>query len=197
MTILRTAALYAALAAGLLGLSGCANQQVPAEQALAGIEKSLEGSGEQLKKYLPERYEAIVAKVEGLRSSLAQSEYRKVVKEAPAVVEELRRAVADAAISRAEARIAVEAEWNDLIKVVPGMITAADERLAKLAGRPPEGTDREAFQQVVARYQEARTAWGEAASSIETSTFEATVANSRNLKAVFAETLAALGVPAS
>ncbi len=197
MTILRTAALYAVLAAGLLGLSGCASQQVPAEQALAGIEKSLEGSGEQLKKYLPERYEAIVAQVEGLRASLAQAEYGKVVDEAPAVVDELRRAVADAAISRAEARIAIEAEWNELIKVVPGMITAADERLVKLAGRPPQGMDREAFRQVVARYQEARTAWGEAATTVETSTFEATVARSRDLKAVFAETLAALGVPTS
>ena len=57
MKFTRSAVLLAVLAFGLVGMAGCANQKEPAEQAMAGIEKSLEGSGAQLQKYLPERYE--------------------------------------------------------------------------------------------------------------------------------------------
>lgn len=197
MTVLRIAALCAALSLAMPGLSGCASQQAPAEQALAGIEKTLEGSGEQVQKFLPEKYEAIVAKVEGLRANLAAGEYRKVVNGAPAVVDELRRAVADAAVRRAQVRLEIEAEWDELVKSVPAMIAATDKRIAGLAGRPPQGMDKAGFKEVVARYETARNGWGEVATTISTANFDATVATARGLKVSLAEIMAALGVQAS
>ncbi|MBM5812811.1 MAG: hypothetical protein FJ191_12760 [Gammaproteobacteria bacterium] len=193
----RCAARGAVLVVGLLGLAGCASQQEPAEQALAGIEKTLAGSGEQLQKYLPEKHAAIVGRVAELRDALQQGEYARVVRQAPAVVDELRRAVADAAIARAEGRIAIEDEWRELSKAIPGMITATDQRLAALAGRPPQGMERAVFRELVAKYEAARSDWGKAATSIDTKNFENTVVAARGLKATITEAMAALGVPAS
>ncbi len=197
MKMFRCAAGSAALVAALLGLAGCASQQEPAEQALAGIEKTLAGSGEQLQKYLPEKHAAIMARVEELQAALTQGEYGKVVKQAPAIVDELRRAVADAAIARAEVRIAIENEWKELSAAIPGMITATDQRITALAGRPPQGMERAAFQELLAKYETARNDWGKAATSIDAKNFEATVVTTRGLKATITEAMAALGVPAS
>lgn len=197
MKTFHRAACSALLAVALLGLAGCASQQEPAEQALAGIEKTLAGSGEQLQKYLPEKHAAIIARVEELRAAVTQGEFGKVVKQAPAIVDELRRAVADAAIARAEARIAIENEWKDLSTAIPGMITATDQRIAALAGRPPQGMERAAFQELLAKYETARSDWGKAATSVDARNFEATVIAARGLKATITEAMAALGMPAS
>ena len=94
----KSVVVLSALAIGLLlGLAGCANQKEPAEQALAGIEKTLEESGAQIQKYLPERYAEIMPELTSLRDSFAQEKYGDVVTEAPAIAEELRRLVADSA----------------------------------------------------------------------------------------------------
>src|SRR5262245_33964173 len=113
-------------AAALLAVAGCASQKEPAEQALAGIEKTIAESGAQVQKYLPDRYAEIAAKVAELKGQLDNKEYGDVVSGAPAVVDELRRAVADSAIQRAQARVAMEGEWADLVQKMPTMIEAVD-----------------------------------------------------------------------
>ncbi len=144
MKFTRSAVLLVTLAAGLLGLAGCASQKEPAEQALAAIEKTLEGSGAQIQKYLPEKYEEISAGVATLRESFAQEKYGDVVSEAPAIADALRRAVADSQIRRAQMRVELETEWDDLIKTMPAMIAAVDKKISTQGSRPPKGMDRDA-----------------------------------------------------
>ncbi|MDH4259041.1 MAG: hypothetical protein OEW16_01935 [Gammaproteobacteria bacterium] len=197
MKFTQSAILFAALAVGLLGLAGCANQKEPAEQALAGIEKTLEGSGAQLQKYLPERYEEINASVAALRENLAQEKYGDVVSEAPAVVDALRRAVADSQIRRAQIKVELESEWADLVKTMPAMLAAVDKKIIAQHGRPPEGMDRDAYKAVVASYDAARADWSKAAGSIDAASFETAVLTAREARTAIAGVMDTLGIKGS
>lgn len=187
----------ALIAAAAIGLAGCASQKEPAEQALAAIEKTLEGSGAQVQKYLPERYQEIEAKVKALRDALAQENYGDVVADAPAVTDLLRKAVADSAIRRAQLRVEMEAEWAELVKTMPGMIKAMDRKIAVQGGRPPAGLDQAGWKAMIDSYDATREAWGKAAAEISAANFEDTVLAARDAKAKIAGMMDTLGVKAS
>lgn len=187
----------AALAAVILGLSGCGSQQQPAEQAMAAIEKTLADSGAQLQKYLPERYEAIDARVKALREAMTQEQFGQVVADAKGVTDELRRAVADAMIERAKTRAALETEWTALIESLPAMIAAVDKKLAVQGSRPPKGMDKDAWKSLVESYDAARESWSKAAAEMTTANFEATVLAGRDAKAKIAGIMDTLGLQAS
>jgi len=187
----------AALAAAVLGLAACASQKEPAEQAMAAIEKTLADSGAQVQKYLPERYQAIDADVQSLRDAIAQEKFGQVVKDAPGITDELRRAVADAMIARAKARAAMETEWTALIESMPKMISAVDKKLAVQGSRPPKGMDRDAWKELVQSYDTARDAWGKAAAEMTSANFEATVLAARDASTKIAGIMETLGLKAS
>lgn len=197
MMITKSAVTMVALGMAALGLASCASQKEPAEQALAGIETTLEKSGAQLQKYLPERYEEISGKVAALRESLAKEKYRNVVAGAPSVADELRRAVADSAIRRAQLKVEMEDEWAELVKTMPAMIEAVDKKLAAQRGRPLKGMDRDAYKALVATYDAARDSWGKVSESIDSANFEATVVAAREAKTAIAGVMDALGIKAS
>lgn len=189
--------MLALLAVAAVALSGCAGQKEPAEQALAAIEKTMEQSGPQVQRYLPERYQEIEAKVQALRDAAAQENYGDVVSEAPAVTDLLRRAVADSAIRRAQLRVELEAEWTDLINTMPAMIAAMDKKIAVQGSRPPKGMDRDAWKAAVADYDASRDAWSKAAAEMTTANFEDTVLAGRAAKEKIAAMMETLGVKAS
>ena len=194
MMFTRNAVTLAALAVGLLGLAGCASQKEPAEQALAGIEKTLEGSGAQLQKYLPERYEEISASIAALRESLAQEKYGDVVSGAPAVVDALRRAVADSQIRRAQVKVELESVWADLVNTMPAMLAEVDKKIAAQRGRPPKGMDRDAYKALVETYDAARASWSKAAETIDAASFESSVNTAREARTAIAGVMDKLGM---
>ncbi len=194
MRIIQSVVAVAALTAGLMGLAGCASQKEPAEQAMAAIEKSLEGSGAMLQKYLPERYEEINAKVVALREDLTQEKFGDVVSGAPAVADALRRAVADGQIRKAQVKVEMETAWDDLVKTMPAMVTDVDKKISSQGGRPPKGMDRDAYKALVAGYDAARASWSKAAESIDASNFESTVATAREARTAIADVMDKLGM---
>lgn len=187
----------AALAAAILGLAGCGSQKEPAEQAMAAIDKTLADSGAQVQKYLPERYEAIDARIKSLRDAMTQEQFGQVVADAAGVTDELRRAVADAMIERAKTRAAMETEWTALIESMPGMIAAVDKKLAIQGSRPPQGMDKDGWKALVESYDAARESWGKAAAEMTTANFEATVLAGREAKTKIAGIMETLGLKAS
>lgn len=187
----------AALAAAILGLAGCGSQKEPAEQAMAAIEKTLADSGAQVQKYLPERYEAIDARIKALRDAMAQEQFGQVVTDAAGVTDELRRAVADAMIERAKTRAAMETEWTVLIETMPAMVAAVDKKIAVQGSKPPKGMDKDAWKALVESYDAARESWGKAAAEMTTANFEATVLAAREAKAKIAGIMDTLGLKAS
>ena len=187
----------AALAAAFLGLAGCGSQKEPAEQAMAAIDKALADSGAQVQKYLPERYEAIDARIKALRDAMTQEQFGQVVTDAAGVTDELRRAVADAMIERAKTRAAMETEWTALIESMPGMIAAVDKKLAVQGSKPPKGMDKDGWKALVESYDAARESWGKAAAEMTTANFEATVLAGREAKTKIAGIMETLGLKAS
>ena len=187
----------AALAAAVLGLAGCGSQKEPAEQAMAAIDKALADSGAQVQKYLPERYEAIDARIKALRDAMAQEQFGQVVSDAAGVTDELRRAVADAMIERAKTRAAMESEWTALIETMPAMVAAVDKKIAVQGSKPPKGMDKDAWKALVESYDAARESWGKAAAEMTTANFEATVLAGREAKTKIAGIMETLGLKAS
>jgi hypothetical protein len=198
MKFTRSAEMLSALVVGLvLGLAGCASQKEPAEQAVAAIEKSLEGSGAMLQKYAPERYEEISASVTALREKLAKEDYGDVVAETPAVVDALRKAVGESQIQKAKAQVEMETEWETLVKTMPAMLAAVDKKISSQAGRPPAGMDRDAYKALVATYDAARASWSKAAESIDAANFESTVATAREARTAISGVMDTLGMKGS
>ena len=132
----------AALAAFMLGLAACASQKEPAEAALAAVETKFKEMGAEIQKYLPERYAEVEARIASLRESVASQDYGDVVAGATAAQDDIKRAVADARIKRAQTLIEMESEWNELIKSMPPMIASMDKKISAQRGRPPQGHDR-------------------------------------------------------
>lgn len=187
----------AALAAVLLGLAACASQKEPAEAALAALETKFKETGAEIQKYLPERYAEVEASIASLRESVAAQDFGDVVAGAAAAEDNLRRAVADARIKRAQVLVEMESEWAELTKSVPEMIAAMDKKITAQRGRPPQGMTAEAWKQTIAEYDAARDAWSRAAAEMTSQTFEATVLAARDAKAKIAAIMDSLGAKAS
>ena len=150
-----------------------------------------------LQKYLPERYAEVEARLAALRESVASQDYRDVVAGATAAQDDIKRAVADARIKRAQVLIEMEGEWNDMVKTMPAMISAMDRKISSQRGRPPKGMTADAWKQTIAEYDSARDAWSKAAAEMTSQTFEATVLAARDAKAKIVEIMDKLEVKAS
>ena len=187
----------AALAALLLGLAACASQKEPAEAALAAAETKFKEMGAEIQKYLPERYAEVEARLAALRESVASQDYRDVVAGATAAQDDIKRAVADARIKRAQVLIEMEGEWNDMVKTMPAMVAAMDKKISSQRGRPPKGMTADAWKQTIADYDAARNAWSKAAAEMTSQTFEATVLAARDAKAKITAIMDSLAVKAS
>jgi hypothetical protein len=197
MTRIHKAFLTAALAALCLGLTACASQKEPAEQALAALETKFSDAGAEVRQYLPERYAELEKSVAGLRDSLAAKDYGDVVKGAAAAQDALKHAIADARVARAQGLAALDTEWDDLVKTMPGMISAMDKKISSQRGRAPKGMSGAEWKQTIADYDAARDAWGKAASEMTRATFEASVTAAREAKAKIAAIMEKLDVKAS
>jgi hypothetical protein len=187
----------AALAVVMLGLAACASQKEPAEAALAAVEAKFKETGAEVQKYLPERYAEVEASIASLREAVAGQEYGDVVAGAAKATDDLKRAVADARIKRAQVLVEMESEWAELIKSMPAMIAAMDKKITAQRGRPPQGMTADAWKQTIADYDAARDAWSKAAGEMTSQTFEATVLAARDAKAKIAAIMDSLAVKAS
>lgn len=187
----------AAALAALLGLAACASQKEPAEAALAAAEAKFKETGAEIQKYLPERYTEVEATLAGLRDAVAKQDYGDVVDGAAAAQDAIKRAVADARIKHAQDLLAMEAEWNDMVKSMPAMISAMDKKISSQRGRPPQGLTADAWKQTIADYDAARDAWSKAAAEMTSQTFEATVLAARDAKAKITAIMDSLAVKAS
>jgi len=186
-----------ALVVALLGLAACASQKEPAEAALAEIEAKFQQSGAEIQKYLPERYAEVESRIASLRESNASQDYGDVIAGASAATDDLKRAVADSRIRRAQVLVEMEGEWTELSKSMPAMIAQMDKKISAQRGWAPQGMTADAWKQTIAEYDAARDAWSRAATEMSNKTFEATVVAARDAKAKIVAIMESLGVKAT
>jgi len=187
----------AALAALCLGVAACASQKEPAEQAFAAVESKFKESGAEIQKYLPERYAEIETSVASLRDSMSNEDYSDVVAGAGQVQADLKRAIGESRVKRAQVQVEMETEWAEMSKSVPAMIDAMDKKITAQRGKPPKDMTREAWKQTIADYDAARDAWSKAAAEMTRANFEATVLAARDAKAKIAAIMESLDVKSS
>lgn len=187
----------AALAALCLGVAACASQKEPAEQALAAVEAKFKESGAEIQKYLPERYAEIETSVASLRDSMSNEDYSDVVAGAGQVQADLKRAIGESRVKRAQVQVEMETEWAEMSKSVPAMIDAMDKKITAQRGKPPKDMTREAWKQTIADYDAARDAWSKGAAEMTRANFEATVLAARDAKAKIAAIMESLDVKSS
>lgn len=190
-------AALATLAAAVLGLAACGSQKEPAEQALAAVEKTFAESGAEIQKYLPERHAELTASIEALRASMSNEDFGDVVAGAATVKDDLKRAVADSRIRRAQMLVEMEAEWEELTKTMPAMIDAMDRKISSQRGRPPKGMAKDAWKATIDEYDAARDAWSKSVTEMSTATFESSVLAARDAKEKIAGIMDTLGVKAT
>ncbi len=188
----------AALAAVLLGLAACASQKEPAEAALADTRDEVQGRpAPRSRSTCPSATPKWSQRIAALRESVASQDYGDVVAGASAATDDLKRAVADARIRRAQVLVEMEAEWTELSKSMPAMIAAMDKKISAQRGRAPKGMTADAWKQTIADYDAARDAWSRAAAEMSNKTFEATVLAARDAKAKIVAIMESLGVKAT
>lgn len=198
MIMNRIASIALVVVVAIAGLAGCASHKEPAEQAVANIEKSLQGAAATAEKYLPEQYATVAASVEGLRQNLAAEDYGAVVAAAPGVADQVRKLIADSAIRKAQVKVEMENEWVELVKTMPADIGAVDTRILRMSGgRLPAGMSRDAFKEKVAEFDAAKATWGRAAEAGNAGDLETAVTLSREAKATIDGVKEAFGMSAS
>jgi len=188
----------AAVALVSLVMAACAGQKEPAQQAIADLDAALAKVAEMGEKYMPEEYAEVQAQLAGLKSSFDSGDFDAVVAGAPKAAAAIRKLQADSIIAKADLAKQMNAEWVEIAKTMPDMIVSVDRQISKFAasGRTPKGMDRDAYQQLVASFDEAKKTWTAAAEAGNAGKYEEAVTQSRQVKEVVDATMQALGMAA-
>ncbi len=131
--------LGASVAVAALTLAGCRDsQQEPAGQAIAEVEAALADAGGDPAKYAPGDLNAVETKLDDLKRDYASGEYAAVVRDAPAVLAEVRGLQGRAVTRVREVTQTLESQWSSLAGAVPAAIESA--RQATKGGGADEGS---------------------------------------------------------
>lgn len=182
-----------------LAVVGCESQKEPAEQAVAGLEKSLEAAAQQAEKYVPDEIAAVRTKVADMKALLEKQDYKEVVLQAPAVAAELRKVVADSAIAKANFNQQMTQAWTEYANTLPKAIADIDDRILRYTsgGGLPKGLDRDSFKAVVEKFDAAKKDWAAAAEAGNAGKYEEAVTKSLEVKRTVEATMQALGMQAA
>jgi len=176
--------------------AACASQKEPAEKALAELEGSLAKISEQAEKYMPEEYAEVSAQLAGLKASYDGGDYKSVVTAAPKAAAAIRKLQADAIIAKADLAKKMTEEWGEIANTVPDQIAAVDKQIVRYTSRggTPKGLNRDEFKQLVASFDAAKEAWGQAGEAGNAGKYEEAVTAAREVKQVIDSTMQALGM---
>jgi len=166
---MRSAQLFAMLAAASLALAACANQKEPAEQAVAKVESSLAEVRADAEKYAADELKDVDDSVKNLKNNLARKDYGAVVMGAPPVsasVTTLKQTVEQRKADAEQMMAAAQSEWNDLNANVPKAVETLQARVDQLSKnhKYPKGLDKAGFEAAKTDFENMKTQWTEASS---------------------------------
>ena len=154
--------LFAAIAAGTVLFSGCANNEEPARQALAAAEASLAEVRVDAAKYAPQELESAEARLARAKEDLAKKEYKDVLGGATQLSKET-AALKEVVVSKQTQAVAATHEWEALSEEVPKMVETIDKRVAELDKKKMfRGIKKEDFESAKATFASMKSTWAEA-----------------------------------
>lgn len=124
-------------------LAACSSQKLPAEQALASIQSTLDAARDEAAKYYPEKLAAADEELKTLKASLASGDYAGVLGEAPKLTVEVGALANGVKLKAAEVKKALDDSWTSLATSVPEAMQAVQVKIdaLKKSHKLPSGVD--------------------------------------------------------
>lgn len=164
---MRKTRILAAVAAATLLFTACANQQEPAENAVARVEASLSEFKADAEQYAADELKGVEESIAKLKGELASKNYKAVVMQSPTVastVAALKESVARKKAEAEEMLAAAQAEWTELSASVPELVTRLQAKVDSLtrSRKLPQGLDKASFENAKQEFEGLKSSWAEA-----------------------------------
>ncbi|HEU5135405.1 MAG TPA: hypothetical protein VFU13_09715 [Steroidobacteraceae bacterium] len=184
-----------ALAATTILITGCASQEEPAAQAVIAVEASLAEVRVDAAKFAPEELKAAETRLAGLKTRLADEEYKDVLSGSSQLTQEV-ATLKEVVVSRQTQNAAATHEWESLSAEVPKMVEAIESRVDTLSGsrKLPAEVNKEAFEAAKAALQSMKTAWAEASAAFDAGNATEAADKGRLVQAKAEEVAGQLGI---
>jgi predicted nucleic acid-binding Zn-ribbon protein len=193
---MRIARLLIPLAAVGIVAAGCSSKEEPAKAAVASAETALAQVRDDAARYAPEQLQAVDARVEGLKTSLAREEYKEVLAATPAVRTEV-AALHDVVVARQTQVAAATNEWESLKEEVPQLVKDIEVRVDALTGiRLPRDVSKENFEAAKSDLASIKSQWEEATAAFGAGDATAAADKGREVKSKAEEIKGKLAIPA-
>jgi hypothetical protein len=159
--------ILAAIFAGTVLVSGCANNEEPARHALATAEASLAEVRVDAAKYAPEELQQVESRLARAKEDLAKEEYTDVLGGATQITKET-ATLKEVVVSKQTQAVAATHEWEALSEEVPKMVQAIENRVDSLSGaKLPKDLDKASFESAKATLVSMKSLWAEASAAFE------------------------------
>lgn len=116
-------------------LCACARQREPAQLMISGIDATISAAAADSAKYAPDQLRDVQTKLAALKSSFDNQDYNGVLNAAAPVMSEAQGLAGAAAAKKAEVTKALNDQWASMSSVVPGDITAIQNRIDMLGAK--------------------------------------------------------------
>jgi hypothetical protein len=185
---MRSAKLFALLAAASVALAACANQKEPAERTVAKVESSLAEFHADAETYASEELKDVDADVANMKKNLANQDYGAVMMNAPSVsssIATLKETVAKRKADAEQMLAAAQTEWNDLSANLPKTVETLQARVDQLTKtrKLPKGLDKAGFDAAKTDFENMKAQWAQASAEFAEGKVADAVRKGRAIKA--------------
>jgi hypothetical protein len=192
-----------------IAVAGCANQQEPAQKAIAGIEAAVAAAGADAQQYIPDALKAVNDQLADLKAKYDKKDYKAVLAAAPAVLTQaqglvaakdaaMKDAMAKAAAAKEAAEQAMMSSWETLASSVPAAISAVESRVTMLSKskKLPANVTKDALAAAKDGVASAKSLWEQATGAHASGNWSDAVAMAEQAKAKVDAALVGLGMTA-
>lgn len=172
----------------------CANQQVPAELALKGLESAVLAAQPEIQQFAGAQMAGITDAVAAARKKFEGGDYAGVIADVQTVTSQ----VTAAATAAATAKTALVSEWGTFagLPAVVGQVTAKVTELSAMK-RLPKGMDKTTLDGARASLDSVNTLWADASAAFTKGDLVAAVAKAKDVKPMIDTLMATLGMTAA
>ncbi len=193
---MRITSLWVPLAAVAVIATGCSSKEEPARAAVASTEAALLQVRDDASKYAPEQLQDVEAKVQSLKTSLVNEEYKEVLAAAPNISKEV-NGLRDVVVAKQTRNAAATNEWESLKEEVPRLVKSIQVRVDSLTGsKLPKEVSKENFESAKTDLEAMKTQWDEATAAFGAGDATQAADKGRAVKAKAQELMGTLDIPA-
>lgn len=129
MQPVQSVARYCLISMAAIILAACAGQKGPAQKLIGDIEVTVAAASAEAAKYVPDQLADVQSKLAALKASFAKQDYPAVLTAGPPVLSAAQGLATAAAAKKDEMLKSLNDEWTGLAALLPGQITAIQNRV--------------------------------------------------------------------